>query len=193
MLLLGKLEPVTNGRPERKKASRLVKQLQKSVAKAEDPTELAKLQHDLHVVQVDEAYTQHHPHAEPYISLYGKSRAGKEDAEDRPIAKAALDNQRPPMWSVVESAMEAGPDALKRLRERQSPGDDPLAKRIERQSKPSAQEAAPTKTAKKPEPKIPDRARAKDESEMNRRQRRELMHKRKMDEAENDGEGFFDL
>lgn len=46
---------------------------------------------------------------------------------------------------------------------------------------------------KKQEPRIPARAMAKEESEMNRKQRRELMRKRQMEEAENDGEGFFDM
>lgn len=170
-----------------------MKQLQKSITKTEDPAELEKLNRELHVVEVDEAYTQHHPHAEPYISLYGKSKSEKDDGEDKPIAKAALENKRPPMWTVVESALEAGSDALRRLRERQSPEEDPLAKRTERQPKPAAKKAAPAKPAKKQEPKVPERAMAKEESEMNRRQRRELMHKRKMDEAENDGEGFFDM
>lgn len=89
--------------------------------------------------------------------------------------------------------MEAGSDALNRLRERQSPEDDPLTTRADRRPKPAAKKAASQKAAKKQEAKVPDRARAKEESELNRRQRRELMHKRKMDEAENDGEGFFDM
>lgn len=170
-----------------------MKQLQKSISKTEDPTELEELQHKLHVAQVDEAYTQHHPHAEPYISLYGKSKSDKEDGEEQPIAKAALESKRPPMWSVVETAMEAGPEALKRLRERHSPEEDPSKPWTEARSQPKVKKAAPQKPLKKPEPRIPDRARAKEESEMNRRQRRELMHKRKMEEAENDGEGFFDI
>ena len=170
-----------------------MKQLQKSIAKSEDPTELEKLQRGLHVAQVDEAYTQHHPHAEPYISLYGKSKAEKQDQGERPAANAALESQRPPMWSVVESAMEAGAEALKRLRERQSPEDDPLVPRTDEQPKRFAKQSGPSNPAKKQEARIPDRARAKEEFEMNRRQRRELVRKRRMEEAENDGDGFFDM
>lgn len=89
--------------------------------------------------------------------------------------------------------MEAGPEALNRLRERHSPEDDPLTRHTERQPRPATKKTGPSRPAKKQEPRIPDRARAKEESEMNRRQRRELMHRRKMEEAENDGEGFFDI
>ncbi|KGQ12819.1 rRNA-processing protein efg-1 [Beauveria bassiana D1-5] len=79
---------------------------------------------------VDEAYTMHHPHAETYISLYGTIK--KDDDEDATeeekktaAAKAALAAERPPMWKVVESTMEEGPDALRQLRERRSAtGDD---------------------------------------------------------------------
>ncbi|KAM3464642.1 hypothetical protein MY5147_006721 [Beauveria neobassiana] len=115
---------------ERKKATRLVKQLKRQLEATTDDHERSKLQADLHIAEVDEAYTMHHPHAETYISLYGTIK--KDDDEDATeeekktaAAKAALAAERPPMWKVVESTMEEGPDALRQLRERRSAtGDD---------------------------------------------------------------------
>ncbi|KAJ2966964.1 hypothetical protein NQ176_g9899 [Zarea fungicola] len=121
---------------ERKKATRLVKQLKRKLSEAADDDERTKLQADLHIAQVDEAYTMHHPHAETYISLYGNAKKdavgeagdnGDDDDDDKktPAAKAALAAERPPMWKVVESTMEEGIEALNRLRERRSAnGDD---------------------------------------------------------------------
>lgn len=118
--------------PERKKASRLVKQLKRKLEAATDDEERSKLQADLHIAEVDEAYTMHHPHAETYISLYGNAKKDGDEEDDdieddkkTPAAKAALAAERPPMWKVVEATIEEGPDALKQLRERRSAtGDD---------------------------------------------------------------------
>ena len=93
------------------------------------------LKRELHVAQVDEAYTVHHPHVEPYISLYGNAKSADnndEDAGKTPAARIALNAERPPMWSVVEKTMEEGPDALKRLRERRSADEaKPKSKRLQ--------------------------------------------------------------
>ncbi|OAA74143.1 rRNA-processing protein EFG1 [Cordyceps fumosorosea ARSEF 2679] len=116
---------------ERKKAERLVKQLKRELEAATDDEERSKIQANLHMAQVDEAYTIHHPHAEVYISLYGSAKKEGDEAEGGegekkvPAAKATLAAERPPMWKVVERAMEEGPEALKQLRERRSAtGDD---------------------------------------------------------------------
>ncbi|TQV94596.1 nuclear protein involved in pre-rRNA processing [Cordyceps javanica] len=116
---------------ERKKATRLVKQLKRNLEAATDDEERSRLQADLHIAEVDEAYTMHHPHAETYVSLYGNTKKeGDEDEDDEegekktPAAKAALAAERPPMWKVVEKTMEEGPDALRQLRERRSSTGD---------------------------------------------------------------------
>ncbi|KAM3454525.1 hypothetical protein MY3296_002982 [Beauveria thailandica] len=109
---------------ERKKATRLVKQLKRQLEATTDDQERSKLQADLHIAEVDQAYTMHHPHAEMYISLYGtvKKDGGEDETEEKKTAaaKAALAAERPPMWKVVESIMVEGPDALRQLRERRS-------------------------------------------------------------------------
>ena len=107
---------------ERKKAARLVKQLQRQIEKNPGAEDMDDLKRQLHIAEVDEAYTIHHPHVEPYISLYGnaKSADDDDDAGKTPAARIALKAERPPMWSVVEKTMGQGPDALKRLRERRS-------------------------------------------------------------------------
>lgn len=107
----------------------MVKQLKRKLNEATDDEERNKIQADLHIAEVDEAYTMHHPHAETYISLYGNAKKdaeeneGDDDDDDEkktPAAKAALAAERPPMWKVVEATMEEGPDALRQLRERRS-------------------------------------------------------------------------
>ncbi|KAG6057030.1 hypothetical protein E4U32_005424 [Claviceps aff. humidiphila group G2b] len=117
---------------ERKKASRLVKQLKRKIEQNPDSDDVEDLRRQLHIAEVDEAYTIYHPHLETYRSLYGSVKAdskGKQDGEeseeaeeeaknDAAIAKKALDAERPSMWSVVEKTMEQGLEALQQLRER---------------------------------------------------------------------------
>ncbi|PNY27692.1 rRNA-processing protein efg1, partial [Tolypocladium capitatum] len=120
---------------ERKKASRLVKQLQRRIEKKPDSEDMDNLKRELHVAEVDEAYTVYHPHVEPYISLYGNAKSADDDDDDAgriPAAKIALKAGRPPMWSVVEKTMEEGLEALKRLRERRSADEsEPKPKRAQ--------------------------------------------------------------
>ncbi|GKT97925.1 rrna-processing protein efg-1 [Fusarium langsethiae] len=113
---------------ERKKASRLAKQLRRKIDETEstETDELEALKRDLHVAEVDEAYTQHFPHAEPYISLYtsAKSEKEEEDKDDDKLDytplkhRGLLHTERPPMWSEIEQAMKGGPHALRTIRER---------------------------------------------------------------------------
>ncbi|KAG5981297.1 hypothetical protein E4U55_003093 [Claviceps digitariae] len=117
------------GSVERKKASRLVKQLKRKIEQSPESDDIEDLKRQLHIAEVDEAYTIYHPHLEPYHSLYGSVKAdgkGKQDDQEAeeevknqiPTAKIALESERPAMWSVVEKAMKQGIEALQQLQER---------------------------------------------------------------------------
>ncbi|GAO13254.1 hypothetical protein UVI_02026000 [Ustilaginoidea virens] len=122
---------------ERQKASRLVKQLKRKLEQTPEADDAERLKRQLHVAEVDEAYAIYHPHLEPYNSLYGSTARSKEDKDDdndgeegvnqSSVAKAALEAERPPLWRVVEEAMDKGVEALEQLRERRS-ADDQMAK-----------------------------------------------------------------
>ena len=128
----------TDAIAERKKASRLVKQLRRQIESDPNSDDVASLKQQLHVAEVDEAYTQYHPHVEPYISLYGNAKPsdGDESADKTPVAKLALKAERPPMWAEVETTMEEGLEALKRLRERRSADDSTPAPSAQRRRSP---------------------------------------------------------
>ncbi|KAK4074847.1 uncharacterized protein Triagg1_4996 [Trichoderma aggressivum f. europaeum] len=113
---------------ERKKASRLVKQLKRQLEQESDADKAEKLRHDLHIAEVDEAYTLYFPHLETYVGLYSSTAKKTPDEEEteeskRAAAKAALEAERPPMWAVIERALAEGPPALEQLRDRRSPDD----------------------------------------------------------------------
>lgn len=207
---------------------RLAKQIKKKIANTTDEAELAKLRSELHIAEVDEAYAINHPHAEPYISIYGKStkKEGDDDEDkDKVVATTVVDRtalleaERPPLWTAVEEAMTQGPDALRRLRERRP--ENGLAGARGGQDKKARVAAAghgPSK-ANKPEKTAPAKAKAETKAQtqapahgkasgakaangaagktapaqMNRRERRRLMHEAaKAKEDEDDGEGFFE-
>ncbi|PNP50994.1 hypothetical protein THARTR1_08615 [Trichoderma harzianum] len=112
----------------RKKASRLVKQLKRQLEQESDADKAEKLRHDLHIAEVDEAYTLYFPHLETYVGLYSstaKKTSDEEETEESKLAaaKAALEAERPPMWAVIEKALAEGPPALEQLRDRRSPDD----------------------------------------------------------------------
>ena len=163
----------------------------------------------MHVAEVDEAYTLYHPHAEPYISLYGNASKGDDDddadddADKTPKAKAALASQRPEMWAVVEKTMEQGTDALQRLRERRSPSEDgPDAERKSRPRQPQRERAArPAPQQKQQENSNTRNVAGKTQNgaqpQLNRRERRKRMREAVAESAQNeddagDGGGFFE-
>ncbi|KJZ78938.1 hypothetical protein HIM_01711 [Hirsutella minnesotensis 3608] len=193
---------------ERKKASRLVKQLRRQVEKSTDADDVAQLRRDLHTAEVDEAYTVYFPHVEPYVSLYGNAAsqaANEADANDgkEPTAKVSLQGGRPPMWSVIEKAMEEGPEALTRLRERRTADSKGTDKKPSRQlpkapaPKPDSgalKQSKPQGQASK-EPKSTAKVnKIGSQPLLNRRERRKRMHQAKAEAGKSDEEdgGFFD-
>ncbi|KAG6110446.1 hypothetical protein E4U13_005374 [Claviceps humidiphila] len=211
---------------ERKKASRLVKQLKRKIEQNPGSHDVEDLKRQLHIAEVDEAYTIYHPHLEPYRSLYGNVKAdskGKQDGEDSeeaeeeaknnaPIAKKALDAERPSMWSVVEKTMEQGLEALQQLRERRpddfsvSATKPPRATKNPAHSKqdPSKQDPAGRDAAiksnhdakKEAKTIIPSgRTQTGEKTPLNRRERRRLMREAEAEKDSDDeaeGGGFFE-
>ncbi|KAL6802053.1 hypothetical protein J3E68DRAFT_423912 [Trichoderma sp. SZMC 28012] len=202
---------------ERKKASRLVKQLKRQLEQESDADKAEKLRHDLHIAEVDEAYTLYFPHLETYVGLYSstaKKTSDEEETEESKLAaaKAALEAERPPMWAVIEKALAEGPPALEQLRDRRSPDDtgkiDDTQPPI--RPKPTAPSSAPerrhngasqhTRGQQQRPGKGPDTSSKHDNKDisqaLNRRERRRLM--REAQEATNDEDdengdgGFFE-
>jgi hypothetical protein len=110
------VSPLTT-RVERKKATRFAKQLEKKLAQATDPDEIAQLKADLHVAQVDIDYARYFPFLEPYVSLYAGAASGEKDETGK--AAQYLRGPRPPMWAVIEKTREEGQAALEKLQNRQ--------------------------------------------------------------------------
>ncbi|KAG6035703.1 hypothetical protein E4U19_004401 [Claviceps sp. Clav32 group G5] len=211
---------------ERKKASRLVKQLKRKIEQSPKSDDVEDLKRQLHIAEVDEAYTIYHPHLEPYRSLYGNVKAdskGNQDGEDSeeaeeeakndaPIAKKALNAERPSMWSVVEKTMEQGLEALQQLRERRpddfsvSATKPPRATKNSAHSKPDTSKQDPAgrdaavksnHDAKKDAKTTiaSGRTQTGEKAPLNRRERRRLMREaeaEKDSDDEADGGGFFE-
>ncbi|KAG5967112.1 hypothetical protein E4U58_002294 [Claviceps cyperi] len=206
---------------ERKKASRLVKQLKRKIEQSPGSDDVEDLKRQLHIAEVDEAYTIYHPHLEPYRSLYGNVKLdskGKQDGEDSeeteeeakndaPIAKKALNAERPSMWSIVEKTMEKGLEALQQLRERRpddfsvSATKPPRATKNPAHSKqdPARRDAAfksnhdATKEAKSTISS--GRTQTGETTPLNRRERRRLMREAEAEKDSDDeaeGGGFFE-
>ncbi|KAI9166841.1 rRNA-processing protein EFG1 [Paramyrothecium foliicola] len=195
---------------ERKKASRLVKQLRRKLEQASDGADNDALKCELHVAEVDEAYTLYHPHAEPYISLYGASKSEEADDDSEEVqktsaAQAALKAERPPMWSVVEKTMAEGTDALTKLRERRNPdaaqaapGPSRRAPRTAsaKRNTPATQQSSQPRPAAAPQqgsqqPAGGKQNGTKQKPQLNRRERRRLMRETMATKDDSDEEGGF--
>lgn len=171
---------------------RLVKQTKKKLDQESDPKVIKQLKHELHVAEVDEAYAQHYPHAEAYISLYPKASSSKD--EESPATEATHEAERPPIWTVIEQAMAKGSGALKEIRERRVPSEstsEPKKLQYEQQ-KPSGRSAASKSETPGSKEKVKKHS---GQQPMNRRERRKLM--REMAPAEGGGddgnnESFFE-
>lgn len=133
--------------------------------------------------------------------MYGRPKASKTDST--PVAKAALEAERPPIWHTVEEALEGDPGALVRLRERRAPDESPAnpqPRSAQQNPRPARAATKPKVDDKKAADGPPVRPKAGDTSkptQMNRRERRRLMHQtvaaiKKEEEGEDDGEGYFD-
>ncbi|KUI65436.1 rRNA-processing protein EFG1 [Cytospora mali] len=144
---------------ERQKAERLRKKLKKQLDEATDPEEKAKIQADYHIADVDWHYTRFFPFLERYESLYSAEKA-KEDSDGQTIAMRALHSARPPMWKVVEEALEKGQAALDALQERRS--DKTISEEIpvEKASKDSSS-GAKSRKERRAALNNPDRSRGK--------------------------------
>ncbi|UNI14343.1 rRNA-processing protein efg1 [Purpureocillium takamizusanense] len=198
---------------ERKKASRLVKQLRRQIEADPNGDDAASLKEQLHVAEVDEAYTLYHPHIEPYISLYGNAKPADGDdetADKAPAAKLALKAERPPMWAEVEKTMEQGLEALQRLRERRSADGSTPAPRRPTLKKSSGANKTPLKPRQEqgqeqnhethPKAQHGDKHKPAGAGErssktaLNRRERRRLMRETMAaeEDADSDGGGFFE-
>ncbi|KAG5949296.1 hypothetical protein E4U53_005919 [Claviceps sorghi] len=212
------------GCAERKKASRLVKQLKRKIEQNPDSADVEHLKRQLHIAEVDEAYTVYHPHLEPYRSLYGSVKADSKDNQDddeaagdmknqMPTAKIALESGRPPMWSVVEKAMEQGMGALQQLRERRpddlstsiakparAPGKVGQSRPVmSKQGQAAGRVAAEDKSGAKNEAKTmhsnSSRRQTGEGTQLNRRERRRLMREAEAEKNSDDDEeggGFFE-
>ncbi|QPH01871.1 hypothetical protein C2857_006074 [Epichloe festucae Fl1] len=209
---------------ERKKASRLAKQIRRTIEQNPESDGIDHLKRQLHIAEVDEAYTVYHPHMEPYHSLYGSVRADSKEKQDggesedeamnqTPVAKVALDSERPPMWYVVEKTMEQGIEALQQLRERR-PNDASASttkpSRVfskasqsrsdnKKQDKLTARHAANEKSGIKDKDKATSCSQRQkqtgEKTPLNRRERRRLMREaeaEKNSEDEEEGGGFFE-
>ncbi|KAJ9425147.1 hypothetical protein QL093DRAFT_2233325 [Fusarium oxysporum] len=186
---------------ERKKASRLAKQLRKKIEETEstETDEIEALKRDLHVAEVDEAL---------YTSA--KSEKEEEDKDDDKLDytplkhRGLLHTERPPIWSDIEQAMKGGPHALRNLRERRPTELTQEAQSERRQKKPKATttngalkaQPKPQATKEKPAPfaKVKGKAAA---APKNRRERR-LQERQaaqpvvKSDDDDSDEGGFFE-
>ncbi|KAK0630731.1 hypothetical protein B0T17DRAFT_507175 [Bombardia bombarda] len=108
---------------ERKKAQRMAKQLRQQLNTAEDPEEVAKLNADLHIAEVDNDYAIYYPFMERYISVYPPAKSEPKNVEStvdekRSAARALLNAPRPPMWTMIEEARKQGKSALEKLQNR---------------------------------------------------------------------------
>lgn len=177
-----------------------MKQLKRQVDEEQDASKKADLEKELHIAQVDEAYTIHYPHIEDYISLYRAKKGDNEDTEDKdadankPAAKEVLHAERPQMWSVIEAAMTQGPEALRKIREKRGANDVP-----ERAPASTPHPARAVMIAKGQGDKKPGSGGAPPPSGMNRRERRRLMREAEAknpgqgEDNDEDGQGFFEL
>ncbi|KND94829.1 rRNA-processing protein efg1 [Tolypocladium ophioglossoides CBS 100239] len=180
----------------------LVKQLQRQIEKKPDSKDMDNLKKELHVAEVDEAYTLYHPHVEPYISLYGNAKSADDDEKTgkTPAARIALKAERPPMWTVVEKTMGEGQEALKRLRERRSADESkPKPKRAEPKTS-TAKSSDGHKQQEQNRGLQPDgkanvaHAKKGEQPPLNRRERRRLMREAGpvVDDSDGGDGGFFE-
>lgn len=153
------------------------------------------------MTEVDIAYTQYFPHLEPYVSIWPNHKDKKGGHDERQnettTSKSEEDsNWRPEMWHAVEEAMQEGPAALERIRDRRDMVDfhsAPLpfhngAKNVQPQP-PSGRDVADNNK---------DKGSSKSRLQDKTRNKREVQRSGHWQEAngddndDDDGEGFFE-
>jgi len=80
--------------------------------------ELECLKNDLHIAEVDVAYTKYFPFLEKYVSLYPSHEQPAKTLSQDEKNRFWLNKPRPDMWKVIEVAMENGEAQLERVRDR---------------------------------------------------------------------------
>ncbi|KAG7100628.1 rRNA-processing protein efg1 like [Verticillium longisporum] len=179
---------------ERQKATRRLKKFQRALKEAEDPEKKAKLEADVHMSEVDIAYTHYFPHLEPYISLWPKTR---EDGDAKPtesenarapgVPKPVFSENpedKPPMWHVMEKLMEEGPAALEKLRDRRDAVGLPAKAMPETSFRPAP--------AEKPKEAQDKKHHAKEKPNKKEVKRTGNWEIDAGEEEDDDGEGFFE-
>jgi hypothetical protein len=84
-------------------------------------TEAADLDHlnkDLHIAEVDLAYTRYFPFLEKYVSLYPSHDQPPKELPQDAKNRHWLARPRGDMWKVIEIAMASGEAGLERVRDR---------------------------------------------------------------------------
>lgn len=97
--------------PERRKATRILKRLQKRLSSTTVGTdEYGNLQNDIHNAEVDLNYALYHPLDEKYHSLYPPEKRHPNKEEEELDQKNPQEERasRPTIWNVVEQCMEEG-------------------------------------------------------------------------------------
>ena len=118
-------------RPDRQKATRILKKLKKELQAEEDEEKKQELTQRAHNAEVDVNYAIYYPLMKPYASLYPKSKKEKTGESDESGEGAADDKSNREvdgpkgdvaMWQTVEEAMAEGTlDALRNRKDMPAP------------------------------------------------------------------------
>lgn len=141
---------VTDRKTANKELNRLLRREKEQSLDSKQKTRLAQ---KIHAARVNLNYTIYYPLTEKYISLYPKSKGntGEEGAETVPASKEQRQDEKPPVWQVVEKCMEEG--TLDRLREgKLNIGIDgkPTAPTTKTKKQAELKETKPVSTKEKP-------------------------------------------
>jgi hypothetical protein len=101
-------------RPDRKNATKHLNRLERRQKEQTlDSKQKKHLESKIHAARVNLNYTIYYPLTEKYIALYPKSKTSDKDgadsgSESEAEQKTRDDEEKPPIWSVVEKCMEEG-------------------------------------------------------------------------------------
>lgn len=187
---------------------RKLKQAQKALEAAEDKDEKARLKQEIHMIEVDIAYTQYHPHLEPYISLWPNNKdpanqpkkkkqdpdemdedneEEEEQAAEGTLKRLSQDHlKKPEMWHTIEQTMPEGTAALEKIRDRKNAAaflQQPLVVHGPKATPPSQEKSFDKSKAN---------SQKRDKPRRNEVQRSGHWQEGAGEEEEDDGEGFFE-